>query len=370
MEAFLSRFSSLVTSVLSGFDRLVFRGTLIPLIRPRGMHAFLRRADVRLLDFRRYAQRVTEELKTACLRDAVEDDRPIRYLKSSRIVKEDFARRLAADHPIDEGLVCAFTVVEPCTSFEYHRAQDPSERGLKPRLRKCLHIYKYYRHSKFGWINSRIQTWFPFNIQVCMNGREWLAHQFAKRGRTDFQKHDNCFTWLGNPALAQRWMNRQLKIDWQRALDSIARDSRCTGHSRPGRFRGRQPTKAASSAGENFARASPICTGGPQSRKGPTTAISTRSPSSTTPHHCTRSSIKSAAPRNSTVAACGHCGSEIPMKSASCTPSHAVNSPLPDSATPTFDGSSSPPRTAFQPPTAESSRPRSLDGFESSAPTA
>ena len=39
METFLSRFGSLVTAVLSGFDRLVFRGTLIPLVRPRGAHS-------------------------------------------------------------------------------------------------------------------------------------------------------------------------------------------------------------------------------------------------------------------------------------------------------------------------------------------
>ena len=62
MDAFLSRFGSLVTSVLSGFDRVVFRGTLIPLMRPKAMHAFLRRADVRFLDFPRYAQRITEQL--------------------------------------------------------------------------------------------------------------------------------------------------------------------------------------------------------------------------------------------------------------------------------------------------------------------
>ena len=84
------------------------------------MHAFLNRADVRLLDLPRYAQGITEKRKAACLREAVENDRPVRYLKSSRIVKEDLARQLAAQHPVDEGLVCAFAVVEPCTSFECH----------------------------------------------------------------------------------------------------------------------------------------------------------------------------------------------------------------------------------------------------------
>src|SRR5438132_3199542 len=30
--------------------------------------------------------------------------------------------------------------------------------------------------------SARIQTWFPFNIQVGVNGREWLARQMDKEG--------------------------------------------------------------------------------------------------------------------------------------------------------------------------------------------
>ncbi len=71
--------------------------------------------------------------------------------------------------------------------------------------------------------NARIQTWFPFNIQICLNGRECLARQFEREGRADFKRVDNCFTWLGNPAMAQRRMDAQLETDWPHALDSFAR---------------------------------------------------------------------------------------------------------------------------------------------------
>jgi len=223
MESFLSRFGSLVTAVLSGFDRLVFRGTLIPLVRPYGMFTFLTRAEVRLLDFKKYVLNTSNKLKAASLREAVEAGRPIRYLTSSRIDKEDLSHQLLEEHPIDDGLVCAFTIVEPCMSFEYHRSQDKAERGLKLVPRKCLHIYKYYKHPRFGFMGARIQTWFPFNVQIWMNGRVWLGHQLTKMGRTDFHREDNYFTRLDDPEFAQRVMNRQLEVDWQRALDSIAR---------------------------------------------------------------------------------------------------------------------------------------------------
>jgi hypothetical protein len=222
MKQFVARFATLVTGVLSGFDRLVFRGFLLPLMRQGGMHILLDAAKVRLLDFRDYVRRTTEMLKEAALADAVEHDRPIRYLESPAISKEDLARQLLAEHPVDEGLICLFKALEPCRTFEYHRSADPKERGLRLRASKCLHLYKYLIHPRFGFMNARIQTWFPFNVQICLNGREWLAQQLARRDRS-FKRVDNCFTWFDDPRLAQRLMNKQLTTDWSRELDAIGR---------------------------------------------------------------------------------------------------------------------------------------------------
>jgi hypothetical protein len=223
VERFVAHHRPLVTAVLSGFDRLVFRGSLLPLMRDGGMYAFLCRAGVRLLDFKEFVLKTSERVKEAALAEAHEDQRPIRHLMSSSTSKEDFARRLLDEHPVDDGLVCVLSTVEPCMSFEYHRSQDKRERGLKLRPRKCLHLYKYYLHPRFGFMNARLQTWFPFNIQICLNGREWLGRQFERKGVTDFVRHDNCFTRLGKPQLAQRLMDEQLKLDWRRALDATAR---------------------------------------------------------------------------------------------------------------------------------------------------
>ncbi len=222
MQRFVARYRPFVTAVLSGFDRLVLRGTLLPLVRDRGMFAFLCRANVRLLDFGDYVRRTSEMVKAASLAEAKEAGRPVVYLESSRTDKEALAKRLLAEHPVDTGLVCAFKTVEPCMSFEYHRSSDPRERGLRLRPRKCLHVYHYYVHPWFGFLGARIQTWFPFALQVWVNGREWLAQQFRLRGRTDFRRHDNCFTQLGNPKFAQRLMDKQLKLCWKYPLDAIA----------------------------------------------------------------------------------------------------------------------------------------------------
>jgi hypothetical protein len=223
VETFVARHRAVVTGVLSGFDRVVFRGTLLPLVRKGGMHVFLAYANVMLLDFKKFAIETTERLKEAVLAEVVRAGRPVRYLKSPKTSKEDLARKILAEQPLKRpGVVCAFTAVEPCNSFEYHRSPDPKARGLRLRPSKCLYIYKYYVHPTFGFMNARIQTWFPFNIQICLNGREWLGRQLARR-RSGFKQVDNCFTWLANPTLAQRLMDEQLQTDWPRELTALAR---------------------------------------------------------------------------------------------------------------------------------------------------
>lgn len=220
MTKFIARHAALVSSVLSGFDRLVFRG-LLRSLRHRGIHRFLDHAGVRLLDFGTFAKETTERVKAASLAEAERGQRPVVYLESSRASKEDLAREVLAQHPLAEpGLICALTTVEPCMRFEYHRSQNPKERGLKLRPSKCLHLYKYYLHPSFGFMHTRLQTYFPFDVQVCLNGREWLARQLSVRG-AEFERADNCFTWLPDPQLAQGLMDEQLRTAWPSTLDAF-----------------------------------------------------------------------------------------------------------------------------------------------------
>ena len=223
MQTFLARHARSVRSVLSGFDRLVFRGKLGALYRPRAMHVFLDRAGVRLLDYAKYVERTSTRLVEASLQQARALGRPVQYLPSSHSSKEDIARSIQAKSPVESGLICVLSTVEPCTSFEYHRSSNLAERGLRLRNRKCRHLYHYYNHPTLGFLNFRIQTWFPFAVQVCMNGREWLVRQLELAGCDDFRRNDNCLTYVGDPVLAQKLLDQQLETNWAAALDEIAR---------------------------------------------------------------------------------------------------------------------------------------------------
>jgi hypothetical protein len=210
-----------ISGVLSGFDRLIFRGTLRSIAYPAGMDQYLYHNQILLKDFGAHVEHVSQQLKAASLAEAIAAGRPVRYLPSAATDKEKLARRIAAEDHISQGPVCVLTCVEPCRSFEIYRDRTTGCIELQPRLRKCLFLYHYRVHPDFGFLNARIQSWFPFAIQICLNGREWLAQQMDSAGLA-YRRHDNCFPWIEDWQQAQHLLDGQLKVDWASLLSGIA----------------------------------------------------------------------------------------------------------------------------------------------------
>lgn len=223
MEKFVSRHAEAVIGTLCGFDRLVFRGTLRMLAHRGGMMTYLWAAGVLLKDFAAHALELNRRLREASEALARRSDRPIRYLASSAVNKEEIARAIARVDGIEQGLICVLTAVEPCQSYEIVRQREAKRLELEPRQRKCLHLYHYQVHPVLGFMHARIQTWFPFSIQVCLNGREWLARTMDAAG-LDYVQRDNCFVWLEDAERAQHLMDRQVQAAWPEVLDGIARN--------------------------------------------------------------------------------------------------------------------------------------------------
>ena len=171
MNEFTVKFADRIVGTLSGFDRLVFRGTLRKIAYPFGMQGYLWASQVPMTRFGSHVCEVSERVKQAAVRCVQEAGRSIQYLQSSKEDKEQIARAIARKERITEGPVCALTCVEPCWGFDVYRNRQAKKLDLVQRSRKCLYIYQYWQHPELGWLNARIQTWFPFSIQVCMNGR-------------------------------------------------------------------------------------------------------------------------------------------------------------------------------------------------------
>lgn len=221
MNEFIRKHAAVVIGILSGFDRVLFRGTLRNLCFAEGMGLYLNVNKVLLKDAGRHFEAVSERIKLASVRKAEQSKRPVLYLRSSSLSKEAEARKIAARDGVREGLVCVLTCVEPCYSFQIERNRAAQRLLLKRTLRKCLHHYHYWLHPQWGLLHARLQTWFPFGMQVCLNGREGLAKSLERTGMR-YEKRDNCFTWLGDVERAQALADEQLKTNWSGLLDGLA----------------------------------------------------------------------------------------------------------------------------------------------------
>jgi hypothetical protein len=221
MDEFIREYADSVTGVINGFDRLRFRGTLRLLANVAGLSRFLNYMGVLLKDTGAWMQDCSEQVKKASLKMADNAGRPVQYITNPSASKEKIAREIAQKDGIEEGLVCVLTAVEPCSSFDIHRDREQKKLVLVSRWRKCLHLYHYYLHPQWGLMHMRLQTWFPFNLWSCLNGREGLAKQLDQH-QIGYRKRENCLIAVENLERVQELANAQLQTDWTMMLNNIA----------------------------------------------------------------------------------------------------------------------------------------------------
>lgn len=222
MERFLKKYQDSVRGTISGFDRVLFRGTLRSISHVKGLEIFLSSQHVLHKNFGQFVQGLSSKIKMHAEEVGQKLGRPVLYLNSPDASKENVARKIMEQDAIKQGLICVLTCVEPCKSFSIRRDQKSKHLLLVSETRKCLHIYFYYVDREFGLMHIRIQTWLPFTIQVCINGREWLARQMDREG-IRYEQRDNCFTQIADFARAQQLADRLNRRKWAPLLDALAR---------------------------------------------------------------------------------------------------------------------------------------------------
>jgi len=220
MEAFIQQHAQDVIGVLSGLDRIRFRGTLRSICYGEGVDRFLGRVGVRYKGFKEWVQSLSEQLLDHAERVAKQAGRPFEYVPQSRTDKQAVAQAIAERDGITERLVCVLRSLESCMSFAIRR-DGHGGFWFRPEQRKCLHLYYYYLDREFGLMHVRLATWLPFGIQVCLNGREYLARRMTRAG-IGFAQRDNCFVRIDDVTRAQQMMKDLEERKWERLLNALA----------------------------------------------------------------------------------------------------------------------------------------------------
>ena len=218
MKRFIDIHQAKITGTISCFDRILFKGHL-PLGWSSAMEQFIARQGLLIKEFSGFVQANSQRIKQHAKDMANKTGRPYIHL-AGPIRKEDRVRDIARRDKITQGLVCILAAVEGCRSFKI--AYGKQRPKIVAARRKCLCLYFYFVDRELGFMHVRIATWFPFTVQICLNGHDWLARKMDQHGMA-YRKRDNAFLWIEDPQRAQRFADRFARKNWPQILTAFAR---------------------------------------------------------------------------------------------------------------------------------------------------
>lgn len=221
MNRFIAKQGDKIIGVLKSWDRMLFRGTLLNLVRAQMLYLYLNVLHVPNTRWGRHLQAMSDLVETRSLQTARDLDVEIRYVHRNDGRKDDLIRKIVQERRITEGPIVVLSAMEPCKSFRVVPSKRTSGVFLREIRTQCKHLYFYRMDPTFGLMHVRLQTWFPFSLQVCLNGHHWLARGMDQVGLR-YEAHDNRFLWIENFARAQKLADSFLHTSWQPELDRFA----------------------------------------------------------------------------------------------------------------------------------------------------
>ena len=227
MKSFMAKHAGKINGVLECFDRVILLGHLpmasvgyfLTWMSSKRIALNLKTPRQGWWNFKDAAPWFAEQVKGQAQALAAQAGRPYRHLPAHEPMEKN-ARALAEQDGIAEGLVCVYSTLETCRTFRIRYGEEGPELG--PDLRMCLVLYYYHMDREFGLRHVKIQTWFPFTVQVYVNGHEWLARKLARQGIA-FEKVDNAFVSLADAAQASHSARGFCRRAWPKLLDAWAR---------------------------------------------------------------------------------------------------------------------------------------------------
>jgi len=214
MDTLLHKFGDKIKGVLEGFDRIVFKGSIRNIAYALGMEKFISMHGVLNKDYRDYVIK-----QSSVIIDNAEEyakrltGSKIQYLASSNIRKETIAHDQQKQLGIEEGLIGVWSCLESCNTFKATYEDGAGKPKLLPEKSRCKHLYFYYDHEDYGFMSIRLQTWAPYEIQIALNGREWLKRLLDK-SNSGYILEGNKFLDLQDYDLAQKLLRSQLDTQW------------------------------------------------------------------------------------------------------------------------------------------------------------
>ena len=191
-----------INGVFETFDRMIINGYLMSLLDYKQFGYYLSQNNVLLKDFDKFSLEKTKSLCNHIENYVKENNAQIHYLNSGKINKDEYATKIFELNPNKIGLIACLSTVELCNTMTVKPNHETHLLEVTSRPTKCKHYYLYYNDEEFGWMFIKIQTWFPFNVQIYINGREYCSKLFDK-ANIKYEMYNNSFSYIEDYEKAQ-----------------------------------------------------------------------------------------------------------------------------------------------------------------------
>jgi len=191
-----------INGILETFDRMIINGYLLNLCNYRHFLFYLIENDVKLVDFDKFAQKETEMLCNHIDNYIKENNTETIYLNSGKIDKNEIVMAELEKNPNKSGLITALSAIEICNTMTVKPNKETQKLEIISKSAKCKHYYFYYNDKEFGLMYLKIQTWFPYNVQIYINGREYLS-KLLDKNNIKYEMYNNSFSYIEDFTKAQ-----------------------------------------------------------------------------------------------------------------------------------------------------------------------
>ena len=191
-----------INGILETFDRMIINGYLLNLCNYRHFLFYLIQNEVKLVDFDKFALKETNDLCNYIDNYIKENNVETIYLNSGKIDKNEIVMAELKKNPDKTGLITALSAVEICNTMTVKPNKETQKLEVTSRPAKCKHYYFYYNDEEFGLMYLKIQTWFPYNVQIYINGREYLS-KLLDKNNIKYEMYNNSFSYIENFIKAQ-----------------------------------------------------------------------------------------------------------------------------------------------------------------------
>jgi len=217
VKRFIEKHSEVIESVLESVDRLIVHGHL-SIAGARNLVAWAVKEGIAIGGLAARGSELRERIKAYAQGMARKTGRP--YLRpGAGQRKEELVRTIIEEHRIGSGLVCVLETQELSPAILFVGRQE-APRVVDGR-RMCQVFYFYHLDPEFGLTHLRLQGWFPFGVQVYVNGHHWLERQLLRDGMS-FVRQDNALWDIGDPQRAQGVADRFVHLKWKDILNRWA----------------------------------------------------------------------------------------------------------------------------------------------------